>query len=179
MRDRRLVHTRGVQCKCTCSVVNAAVVKTPGTPTSRPILEPSKGGSSTHRAVAAHAHSSVRLRTVRDQCLVHAAQRHIPHPAPAVWPCCYGACGCTVTLRKHTQVSHTQRECTHAVRSSNTGVGHDVCAHGLVPCPFLPRAVEPRRHFVPGRVYRAVSLLRAPPCGTAPTSWFCNRAAAV
>ena len=49
------------------------------------------------------------------------------------------------------------------VRSSNTGVGHDVCAHGLVPCPFLPRAVEPRRHFVPGRVYRAVSLLRAPP----------------
>ena len=60
-------------------------------PSSRPILEPSKGGSSTHRAVAAHAHSSVRLRTVRDQCLVHAAQRHIPHPAPAVWPCCYGA----------------------------------------------------------------------------------------
>jgi len=40
-------------------------------PTSRPILEPSKGGGSTHRAGAAHAQPSVRLCTVRDRRWVH------------------------------------------------------------------------------------------------------------
>ena len=70
------------------------------------------------------------------------------------------------------------------------GGGHDVCARGLVlTLPISPQT--PPEHwtysreniFVPGRVYRAVSLFRAPSVCvgalTVPTSWFCNRAAAV
>ena len=66
----------------------------------------------------------------------------------------------------------------------NTGVWHDVCARGLVrTLPISPQDVQPRAEkncFVPGRVYRAVSLFRASGRAlTVPPSWFCNRAAAV
>ena len=55
-----------------------------------------------------------------------------------------------------------------------------VCARTRA-LPFSPQDVQPRKlFFVPGRVYRAVSLFRASGRAlTVPTSWFCNRASAV
>ena len=51
-------------------------------------------------------------------------------------------------------------------------------ARGLVPISL--QDVQPRKHFVPRLVYRAVSLFRASGRAlTVPPSWFCNGAAAV
>ena len=46
----------------------------------------------------------------------------------------------------------------------NTGVWHDVCARGLVrTLPISPQDVQPRKLvFCAPRVYRAVSVFRAP-----------------
>ena len=67
-----------------------------------------------------------------------------------------------------------------AQSSSTLRRGHDVFLRA-VSCPFLPRTCSRENlFFVPGRVYRAVSLLRASGRElTVPPSWFCNRAAAV
>ena len=68
VRDRRLVHRTSAWYTFTCCILSTAAVKL-GAP-HQPI-EPSKGGGSTHRAVAAHAQPSVRLCTVRDRRWVH------------------------------------------------------------------------------------------------------------
>ena len=64
--------------------------------------------------------------------------------------------------------SWTQRECTHAVRSSNTGVGHDVCAHGLVPCPFLHRTYSREDILCPAAFIGQCLCSVRHPCGTVP-----------